>query len=144
MKTNVNFKQAMKAGALAAASAAIINTVLYYIFHSAGIIADSVIVQSNQPLTVMPVIMSSVLPALLASIVFFLIEKFSKSGFKIFAILSIILGVISLSGPFMALPNVPFSYVIVLDIMHVVVVSALLYFISKAVKNSNFFSNRYQ
>lgn len=142
MNTNVNFKQAIKAGALAAATAAIINAILYYIFHSAGIIADSVFVQPNQPLTVMPVIITSAITALLASIVFFLIEKYTKSGFKIFAILSIVLGVISLSGPFMSLQNASFSYALVLDIMHIVVVSALLYFIWKAAKQKKI--NNYQ
>ena len=97
----VNFSQAIKAGALAAIVAVVINSILFFIFHQAGTISDSVFVEPNKPLTVMPVIISSTLPSILASIVFFFFEKFTKNGFRNFTILSIILGLLSLVSPFM-------------------------------------------
>lgn len=132
MNNKVSFQQAIKAGALSAATAALINSILFFIFREAGILPDTVFVQPGQPLTVMSVIISSSIPLLLASIVFFLLEKYTGNGFKLFAAVSLVLGAISLISPFMALQNAPFSYALVLDVMHIVAVGALLYFISKA------------
>lgn len=71
MNNKVSFQQAIKAGALSAATAALINSILFFIFREAGILPDTVFVQPGQPLTVMSVIISSSIPLLLASIVFF-------------------------------------------------------------------------
>ncbi|MFA9212600.1 MAG: DUF6069 family protein [Candidatus Methylacidiphilales bacterium] len=131
----VNFKQSIKAGATAAVVASAINAVLFFVFQASGILVDSVFVQPNQPLTIVPVIISSVLPTLIASMVFFLIEKYTDAGFKIFTIIAIVLGLFSLSSPFMAIANVPTDYAIVLDVMHVTVVVALLFFINKEVNS---------
>ncbi|MBJ7429248.1 MAG: hypothetical protein JHD28_09885, partial [Bacteroidia bacterium] len=95
----VNFKQSIKAGATAAVVASAINAVLFFVFQASGILVDSVFVQPNQPLTIVPVIISSVLPTLIASMVFFLIEKYTDAGFKIFTIIAIVLGLFSLSSP---------------------------------------------
>ena len=131
----VNFSQAVKAGALAAIVAVVINSILFFIFHQAGVISDTVFVEPNKPLTVMPVIISSTLPSILASIVFFFFEKFTKNGFRNFTILSIILGLLSLGSPFMVLKEAPIGYILVLNLMHVVVIAAILFFINKAVSN---------
>jgi len=66
--------------------------------------------------------------------VFFLLEKFTNNGFKIFGIISIVLGLASLSSKFMQIPSVTTGFAIILDLMHVVIVVALLFFINKAVK----------
>ena len=131
----VNFSQAVKAGALAAIVAVVINSILFFIFHQAGVISDTVFVEPNKPLTVMPVIISSTLPSILASIVFFFFEKFTKNGFRNFTILSIILGLLSLVSPFMVLKEAPIGYALALNLMHVVVIAAILFFINKAVSN---------
>ncbi len=134
METKINFKQSMQAGLLAALSAVVINVILFYLFHAAGVITDQIFIAPNMPLTVIPVIISSVIPTLLASMVFFLFEKFSKQGFKIFAISSLVLLALSFLNPFLKIPNVTTAYAIVLNVMHVVVVLALFYFIKRAKK----------
>jgi hypothetical protein len=136
MKAKLSFKQSMTAGLLAAATAAVVNAVLFFIFHAAGIITDEIMLQPNMPMTVVPVLISSILPTLIASLVFFLIEKYSQNGVKIFTIVSIILLLLSFANPFMGIPGVTVAYGIALNVMHVVVVAALLFFINRAKKNA--------
>ena len=134
MKTKINFKQAILAGVFASGTAAVANSIIYLIFHSAGVLTDDLFVQPNEPLTLVPVIASSILPTLIASIVFYLIEKFTNNGFKIFRIVSLILLVLSFINPFAMIENVTVGYALVLNAMHIVVVAALFYFTGKAVK----------
>jgi len=137
MTTKLNIKQALTAGAMAAATAAIVNAVLFFIFHAAGIIVDTVFIQPNQPMTVVPIILSSAMPSILGALVFFLFEKYSANGYKNFRILAFVLMIVTFANPFMGIPNISVAYGIVLNVMHVVVVAALLYFISKSkAKNS--------
>ena len=125
----VTFSQTMKAGVFAAITSLAINAVLFYVFKAAGTINDGIFIQPNQPLTILPIIISSIMPTIVASLVFFLFEKFTRNGYKIFAVLSIILGRISLTSPFMAIKDVTTGFAIVLDIMHVVVVVSLLIYL---------------
>jgi hypothetical protein len=136
MKTKLNFIQSIKAGAFAALVAAGINAVLFFLFHTMGIITDTIFIQPNTPLTVVPVLISSIVPSLIASMVFFLFEKYSKNGFHSFRILAIILLVFSFINPFMGIQGVTTAYAIVLNLMHVVVVGSLLFFIGKAVNST--------
>lgn len=128
----LSFKQIITAGAIAALVSVVINSVLYFIFHSIGIISDNIFVQPNQPLTVVPVIISSIFPTLIGACVFFLFEKFSQNGFKIFSIVAIALMLLSFGSPFMAVQGMPIGYGVALNVMHVIVALSLLYFIKRA------------
>lgn len=88
-------------------------------------------------MTIVPIIISSIVPTLIATLVFFLLEKFTKNGFKIFRIIALVLMALSFVNPFMGIQDVTMGYAIVLNIMHVVVVCALLYFIGKSVKKNS-------
>jgi hypothetical protein len=134
MNTKLTFKQSVSAGSIAGVASLVINAVLFFVFHAAGILTDDIMIQPNQPLTIVPVIFSSVMPSIVGSCVFFLFEKFAKNGYKGFTILSIILLVLSFMNPFMGIPNVTVGYAIVLNVMHVVVAVSLLYFIKRAKK----------
>lgn len=137
MKTKLSFKQAFMAGLMAAGLATVVNAILFFIFKAAGIIVDTIFIQPNQPLNVVPVIISSIVPTIIATLVFFLFEKFTNNGFKIFRIIALVLMVLTFANPFMGIPGVTLGYAVALNIMHVVVVGALLYFIGKAVKNKS-------
>jgi hypothetical protein len=67
-----SFKKIIAAAALAGIISAIVNSMLYSIFHAAGVISNEVYVQEHQPLTLLPVIFSSLVPSLLAGLVFYL------------------------------------------------------------------------
>jgi uncharacterized membrane protein len=132
MNQKLTFTESFKAGALAAVVAAVVNSILFYIFHAAGIIVDTIFVQPNEPLTVVPVLISSIVPALIATLVFFLLEKYTQNGFKIFRIVSLVLLALSFMNPFMAIQGVTMAYAIALNSMHLIVVGALFYFIGKS------------
>jgi len=132
MTSKLNLKQSLIAGLLAGITSAVINGILFLIFHGAGVISDNIYPQPNQPMTIMPVIMGSVVPAIIGSLVFFLLEKFTNNGFKIFSIVAIVLMVLSLYSPFTVIPGVTIGYSLVLCVMHIVVALTLLYFIRRA------------
>ena len=134
MITKLNLKQSLFAGFLAGIAAAIINAVLFVVFHSAGVISDNIFPQPGQPLTIVPVIMASFVPLIIGGGVFYLFERFTGNGFKIFAIIALVLMVFSLVSPFTMIPNVTFGYSLVLCAMHIVAAISLLYFISRAKK----------
>lgn len=136
MTKKLNFKQIMIAGLTAAAVSAIINSILFFIFKSTEWITDDIFVQPNQPLTVVPVIISSIFPTLVASLVFFILEKYTQNGFRIFSIVSIILMLLSLVMPFTGIPNVTTKYALALEPMHFVVPLVLLYFINRSRKSN--------
>jgi hypothetical protein len=134
MNVKLNFKQIILAGASAAGVSVVFNALLFLVFHSLGVLSDTVFVQPNEPLTIVAVIISSVFPTLLGACVFFLFEKYTNNGFKLFSIIAIVLMLLSLISPFTAIKDMPVSYGIVLDVMHVIVALSLLYFIKRAKK----------
>ena len=136
MTKKLNFKQVMMAGLSAAAVSAIINAILFFIFKAIGWITDDILVQPNQSLTVVPVIISSIIPALIAALVFFLFEKYTMNGYRNFSIVTIILMLLSLAVPFNGIPNVTTKYSLALGSMHIVVPLVLLYFINRSKKSN--------
>jgi hypothetical protein len=97
-----------------------------------GVITDDIMVQPDQPMTILPIVMSSVLPILIGACVFFLFEKYGKNGYKTFRIVAIILLILSFGNPFIGIQNVTIAYAMALIVMHVVVAGSLLYFIKRA------------
>ncbi len=134
MHSKLTFLQSIQAGLLAGVVSAVINAVLFFVFQAVGVLHNGVYVQPNQPLTVMPVIMASVVPSLIGSIVFFLIERFTSNGYRVFSILAITLAVLSLYSTFTVPVNVTLGYSLVLCVMHLVVAFVLVYFIGRRVK----------
>jgi len=123
----VNFLSLLKIGLFAGLISAAVNALIFFIFHALGVFTDDIQVQPNQPLNAIAVIMSSVLPSLLGSVVLYLFLRFTKNGMRIFTIVSLILVVISFMNPFTMIPNVTISYGVVLDVMHIVVAGVLLF-----------------
>ena len=135
MNSNLSFQESMMAGLKAAGAATLINAILFLATKSAGIITDDIHVQPDQPLTILPVMLGSIFPALIGSLVFFIMEKFSAKGFANFRILAIVLLILSFASPFMGIKGVTTGYALVLCLMHAAVAIPLLYFIGKAKGN---------
>jgi uncharacterized membrane protein len=135
MNNKLSFKKIIVAGLIAASVSAVINTVLFFIFQAAGVFTNDIMIQPNQPLSVVPVLISSIVPTLIAACIFFLFEKYGKNGYKTFSIVSIILLVLSFANPFFGIPNVTVPYAVALNLMHIVVAFSLLYFIKRAKNN---------
>jgi len=134
MTSKLNFKQSMSAGLQAAVAALIINAVLFYIFHFTGVINDSILIDGKQPLSIVTIIFSCVIPSLIAALVFFLMEKFTNNGYLIFSIVAIVLLILSFLSPFMTIKGISVGYGIALSLMHIVVALSVLYFIRRALK----------
>lgn len=134
MQSKLTFVQCIQAGLLAGVVSAVINAILFFVFRSAGVLTDTIFVQPNQPLAIMPVIVASLIPSIIGSIVFFLIDKFTGNGYRIFSILAIVLALLSLYSPFTVIPGVTTGYAVVLCVMHMVVAFVLVYFIGRSVK----------
>lgn len=127
---NTIFMNGLKAGIVSI----VINAILFYVFHAAGVLTDDIMIQPGQPLTVVPILISSLVPSLIGACVYFLFEKFSKNGWRNFRILALVLFVITLANPFMGIPGVTMGYATVLDLMHVVVAGSLMYFLNSIQK----------
>ena len=132
MTTKLNLKQALFAGLLAGLAAAIVNAILFLAFHAMGVVDDDIFPQPGQPLTVLPVIISSFVPLIIGSFVFYLLERFTGKGLRLFAIIALMFMALSLISPFAMIPNVTLGYSLVLCVMHVVAALSLLYFIRRA------------
>lgn len=128
-----SFKKAITAALLAGVTAALINAVLFFIFKAAGLIDNDVLIpQNNQPLGALPVLLSSLIPSLLAGLVWYLFERYTNNGFRYFSILAIVLLVLSFANPFLGIPGIPVAMALALNCMHIVVVLSLLYFFKRA------------
>lgn len=131
MTEKLSFNSIFMAGLKAAAVSIVLNAVLFYGLHAAGIFTDDIMIQPGQPLTIMPVVFSSLVPTLIGACIFFLLEKFTGSGWKIFRIVALIFFVLTLANPFVMIPGVTTAYAVALDVMHVVVAGSLVYFLGK-------------
>lgn len=134
MKKKVSFGQSILSGVLAAAVSAVINSILFYIYHAAGIITDNVEIQPGQHMTVVNVLVASIIPSIAGSLVFFALERLTRQGYRRYLVVSIILLLLSFGNAFMAIKDVPLGYAISLNTMHVVVFASLLFFLKRAVK----------
>lgn len=131
--TKLSLKEILLAGAIAAGASVVVNALLFFVFQAAGILVDTIYIQPGQALTVVPVVLSSIVPTLVGAFVFFLFERFTNNGFRIFSIISVVLTIASFLSPFY-IPEVTTGFALVLCAMHVVVAGFLLYFLSNANK----------
>lgn len=118
------------AAPLAGITAAVINSVLFFAADSLGLIVPTALVQ-GQPLTVVPVIISSIMPAVVAGIVYALLGRFTRRPWAIFRTVALALVVLSFVNPFLGIPGITVSMGLALNLMHVVVAGAVLYFFGK-------------
>ncbi len=106
--------------------AAAVNAVLFFAAHSAGLFPATALV-NGQPLTVVPVIISSIVPVLVAAGVFALLGRFTQNPVRIFTVLAAVLLVVSFINPFMGIPGVTTAMALVLNVMHIVVAGLTVY-----------------
>jgi hypothetical protein len=127
MKNQLTLLQSLKIGFFAGLVAAITNTLIFLVFQGAGVISEDVMVQPGTPMTAPPVIASSLIPSLVAGIIYYLLFRYSSRPYRIFLVISLVLLVVSYSNPFLMIPNIPVSYALVLDLMHTIVAASVLY-----------------
>lgn len=127
-------KRLLWAAPLAGMAAALLNALLFQVFSVAGIISEQIVIPGQGPITLLPVIISSFIPSLLAGLVLALLGRFSRQPFKIFRILALVLVVLSFLNPFLGIPGITLSMGIALNIMHVVVAASDVYVFERFAK----------
>ena len=121
-------KKLLTVAPVAGLASAAVNTVLFFIGKATGLLSDSVLIQpANEPLSLIPVIISSILPTLLAGGVLGLLNRFVAAPLRVFNIIAVVLLVLSFINPFAAIPNVPIGMGVWLNVMHVVVAGAVVF-----------------
>ena len=115
-------------------AAAILNTVLFLIGSSMGAVPPAVRIPDayGQPLTLLPVLISSVMPALVAGLVLFLLIRFTKKPLRIFNSIAAVILLLSFASPF-TIPNITTGMIVLLELMHVVVAASVVYMFNRYV-----------
>ncbi|MBK7427119.1 MAG: hypothetical protein IPI60_08845 [Saprospiraceae bacterium] len=132
MTTKVSLSGSIQAGAFAGIVSGIVNAALFYLFHGMDIIRDDVLIMPDQYMSVLPVVITSFVTSIVGAFVYYLLDKYTQRGYRIFTIIAIVILLVSFTNPFLMIDNVPLTYAMALNIMHVVVVGVLFYFIKRA------------
>ncbi len=74
-----------------------------------------------QPLTLGPVVVSSIVGALGATIVFAVVGRFARRPIRLFRIIAVVVLLLSFLNPLVALPGASLSVLLTLEFMHIVV-----------------------
>jgi hypothetical protein len=107
---------------LAAVAAALANALVYFAASGLGTISQSILLPSPvgmSPLTVRLVVITSVIGAIGAAIIFALIGRFARHPVRLFRIVAGVVLVLSFSMP-ATVPGVPVAMKLSLAVMHVV------------------------
>ncbi len=120
----------LKSGITAGLVAAAINSILYFISKGLGIINDAVLLPNGTPLLLVPVVISSILPGIVAALVLWGIAKKADNPARIFTFVGGLFLLLSLIGP-VAMPNLTIGFKIVLSLMHLIAGSFIIYFLRR-------------
>ncbi len=95
----INTSSLLKVAPLAALASAAINAVLYFIGDATGLMDKAIGIPGPdgalQPITLLPVIMSSIIPTLIAAGVLALLNRFTDNPIRIYGIVTIVLFVVT-------------------------------------------------
>ena len=108
---------------LAALVAAVANALVHFAASGLGFIPQSVLVPTpsgEHPLTVAPVVVSSVVRAIGAAIVFAIIGLFARRPVRLFRIVATVVLVLSFLMPATQIPGAPVAMILSMEVMHVV------------------------
>lgn len=120
MTRPIHLKKILWAAPVAGVAAAIANALIYFIAHAMGAIPDEgVIPTADQPITVVPVLIASFFPAIIAGALLAILALVTEKAIKVFIFISTLLLVLSFYMPF-TIPEAFGSMILVLNLMHVV------------------------
>jgi hypothetical protein len=126
----VGFSKAIQAGLMAGVIAAVINAVLFLVASAMGFFPSSVLTPLGQPFSLVPFVVMSLLPSLVASLIYTLITRFARNPNQIFLWVAAAVFVFMFFNPFM-LKGAPAGMLVTLEIMHVVVAGLCIYFLTR-------------
>jgi hypothetical protein len=120
-KERIAYRKLPWVALLAALAAAVINALVYFAASGLGFIPHSVLMPTpsgEHPLTATPVVVSSVVGAIGAAIVFAIIGLFARRPVRLFRIIAIVVLVLSFAMP-LTIPGEPIAMILSLEVMHV-------------------------
>ena len=118
------FSKLPRAALLTIGLATLINLGLFFVFTAAGLITDSVLIQSpsgNRPLIAFDVVIATVVGMLVGVFVFAAIIRFRGArAERTWQVVAAIVLVLSFSAPITGIPGASLTYVLALVAMHIV------------------------
>ena len=126
----VSYRRLGVGALVAAVGAVLVNVGLYFAGRALGAFPPSVQVQ-GEPFSVIPVVIFSFVPVLVAALVFALLARFVARPKRVFYIVAVVVFVLMFFTPF-TIPAAPAVTVVVLELMHVVVAAAALWAVRRA------------
>jgi hypothetical protein len=115
---------------LAGFAAALVNSILFYLFLQKGWIDQNILVH-RETLEVRHIIIASVAPSLIAGLVYAIIGTISRTPYRVFTYIALPMLVFTFINPFAGIQGVTISMGVVLNIMHIVVAASVLYFFKR-------------
>ena len=115
----VTFKRLLWAGPLAAISAAVANAAVYFVASALGAMPQDFVVQGSGPITLAPVVFSSLIGAAGATLVSTVVALLSRRPIRTFRVVALVVLVLSFATP-LTIPGAPLSMILTLELMHVV------------------------
>jgi hypothetical protein len=116
---HVAFKRLLWATPLAAVAAAVGNAVVYFVASALGAMPQDFVVQGSGPITLAPVVLSSLIGAAGAAVIFAVVVLLSRRPIWTFRIVAVVALVLSFVTP-LTIPGAPLSLILTLELMHVV------------------------
>lgn len=110
--------------------AALANAIIYFISKNTGILNDNILLPPGKPLRLMAVIFSSLIPAIVAGFLLFVLLRLTTNPERIFLILSFSVMIISIIVPLTTL-KIPMSAKLVLCLMHLVAGAIIIFTLKK-------------
>jgi hypothetical protein len=132
---NIAWGRLPLAGLVATVGAAGANAVVYFIAAALGAFPQSVIVpNAGGPLTLALVIISSLIGAVAAIIVFAAIGWFARRPIRLFRIVAAITLILSFVSPF-SIPDAPVGMILSLELMHIIAAAIIVWALTTLARN---------
>jgi hypothetical protein len=126
MQSKIKLKRLLWASPLAGIAAALVNALVYLLAREAGAIPPDIIVPNAQePITIVPVMVASFIPAIPAGIILAILTALTSRPVRYFIVISVILLVLSFYTPF-TIPDVIMPMIVALNLMHVTAAAAIV------------------
>ncbi len=119
-----------QAGGIAAVSAVVANLIFWFVITRVLQMELMVFAQGPgtplMPVTAGMVILTSAVPAIGATILLAILDKFVTRPFRVFQIVAVVFLLLSLGGPFSLPAEVPVSTKVILSVMHGIAAAAIV------------------
>lgn len=125
-----SYRRLLRGALLGAGAATLLNTLLYFVGRIFGAFPPTLLVR-GEPFSVVPVVLFSFFPVLLAALLFALLVRFAPRPKRIFYVVAAVVFALMFFTPF-SLPAAPTLTIVVLELMHVVVAAAAVWAVRQA------------